>query len=281
MGRKGEIATSTLVYYAVALIFFVIVFSFAVTSVPKLFADVLDQMRGISGEEYENYNPILQEAVDCVYYRCSKGCDFVETMNNNGDFDNLNQISSCECDMEWDDNGDGKICGDESESHPIKVDINEEYGIYAEDPIEMISKSNENCAIPSLTPLDNTIFIAPNSVIDESCNRDQRYRYYDVSSSCRIHKGTYYLWSDGDDKNPNVVICDEKSPEDCSVYQTETDCEENLCNWCGCYFVTPSTGRETGSGSYSITCIEDYTEEKCAELGDSFPGTTWLGCIAS
>lgn len=59
----------------------------------------------------------LAEAIACVYYRCVKGYHFV------------NQIKwkfiNCTCRGSWDENDDGKICGDESKKHPIKFELKE------------------------------------------------------------------------------------------------------------------------------------------------------------
>jgi len=96
---------------------------------------------------------VLQQAIACSYFRCSKGCASLEVKDND-----MFKCKSQFCNPEWTDTKkpDGKICGSNSKLHPVVVTVSSSGGEKltatsleqlgpGEDGLNSLSQSGDNC----------------------------------------------------------------------------------------------------------------------------------------
>jgi len=221
----------------------------------------------------------LGEAIICVYYRCVKGYHFV------------NQIKwrfiNCTCSGNWDENGDGKICGDESKRHPIEFETNESLSFNRSDVFytRVLGKCPHKRIFGGCNAVDNC-FVASDS--NYPCNAYLGFVHLDgrktkviKSEKCTFSRGSinvvlegslesgkYYAWSESFYflkyyLGEGYIICSEHpccrdcNPDRCSGTFI---CENGICengNWI------------SGVCSQNEDClISGYCEEKCRyEIG--------------
>lgn len=162
----------------------------------------------------------LGQALLCAHWRCIGGCDEVESMSST--WTKLTYLGKpgCPCDDSWDTNNDGRICGAESKTHPIKVQTTEDrvvsrgwYADYACDGgcNSVFLTKRANCEHADLNAGENLITFNKDSSPEIECIKKGGKNDY-----CIVPKGTWYLWAFDNTlvfsqtHHSDAIVCDNK-----------------------------------------------------------------------
>jgi hypothetical protein len=168
---------------------------------------------GVGDTEYLPSGNPLEEALECVWLRCSKGCEYIKEKQWD--------IINCNCD--GDENHDGKVCEEESKKHPLEFEV--------ADSIDF-DRSKLNSLFEKECPETNFFGVSTcwnQCFTDSDCNEPVMYTYFihlekskvtiKEESGCSLilenaikkgslSNGEYYVWLSGaSEADGGIMVC--------------------------------------------------------------------------
>jgi hypothetical protein len=282
LGGKG-VAHTMIFYLFLAFLFVLVGYAFLSNTIPAFGKFIMDQITG-GGQIDSN----LDSALRCADLRCRSGCAGVTLgLTFQGECGSGNTEGICDCNKDYClpfMDSEGKVCGDNSKAHPIKVVMGNTFSIPSSYSSYKYVAIDPNCGwtggrITRTGTTPDSILVLDSNMITgpESCVTGGVFKL--VSDSCSMYGDTYYVWGDVDKTiidavaDYHSVICGENGGDFDSAHKItvakggETQMTVHLANYVGSSELNMVIGTNPGGASQAaIIKIERLPTDGCSSF---------------